>query len=118
MRNEQNNGKGTTMMTTEEATQNAETILEQMGGKGRIGAMVGVTSFFMNVDKNKGGAGFRFRARAAKAIKCVTIVLEASDTYTMKFYSLRGVVKHEVTDVYATDLKSIFEDTTGLYLSL
>ena len=106
------------MMTTKEHHQVADTILEQMGGKNRIGAMVGVTSFFSNIDSVKGGAGFRFRARAKDGIKAVTIVLEASDTYTVRFVTARGYLKREVADVYASDLKALFEDVTGLYLSL
>lgn len=92
-----------------------ETILQQLGGntflmmtgsKNLRGAQQSLT---MDLTRNKIGA------------KYLTITLEADDTYTMTFQSMRKFeikTKAHFTDVYAEQLASIFESTTGLYVSL
>lgn len=93
----------------------AATIIEQMGGLGKISAMVAGHEF---VD---GGNSVRFKFKGSRRVNCLKVVLDPSDTYTMTFYRVRGFDYAEVkvvADVYCDQLKPIFEDTTGLYLSL
>ncbi len=112
-------------MTKEEHTQVAETILEQMGGRGRIGAMIGVKRTYLRNDTQGGGVTLTFRGRANKQINMVDILLDATDTYTMTFSAFRGKLGYETkkivkecSSIYADMLKPVFEDITGLYLSL
>lgn len=95
----------------------AETILSQLGGSGRIRAMVGAHTLV-----NEGDAlSFQIKARAQNGIKKIKIRLAPSDTYVVSFMTVRkGDVKvvSEVEDVYVDSLKRVLETTTGLYFSL
>jgi hypothetical protein len=93
------------------------TIFQQMGGAGRLRAMIGAKDF--GVGENV--AQFKWAAKARNGANSIRIVLDPSDTYTMEFYKIRAgnakLVK-SFSDVYADSLKRIFESETGLYLSL
>lgn len=95
----------------------AQTILEQIGGN-RFRAMTGAKDFI----GMSNGLMFRLPQRMCtnKANK-VRITLEASDTYSVEFFSIRGVnVKaistHEM--IYADMLAATIGRETGLALSL
>lgn len=95
----------------------AEIILQQLGGSRRLTAMIGAKYF----SAIKNGLSFRFSARAKNGTNYVKIVLNSKDLYDVEFGSIRGSsfkVKNEFNDIYADQLIEIFEDTTGLYLSL
>ena len=95
----------------------ANTIANQLGGTNRLYAMVAAHSFLCDHES----LTFKIGARALKGIKCVKVTLDPSDTYTVEFWSIRGInVKKvsEVHGVYCDNLKSVIEATTGLYLSL
>ena len=70
------------------------------------------------------GRGLVFQAGAnVKTVTHVEIILEASDTYTVRFSRLDGRTCRmstlaEHADVYAEDLLDIFEDETGLFATL
>lgn len=106
------------MLTTEEQKEVASTILQQLGGSGKVGAMIGVKQY--GTGKN-GELIIQFKAKAKKKINCVRIGLNGQDLYDVDFIKMtkfdHKVVETE-TDVYADQLKSVFENTTGLYLSL
>lgn len=94
----------------------ANTILEQMGGR-RMAMMIGAHSFV----GSKNSVSFRWKARGKDGINAIRIVLDPSDTYTVEFYSLRGMKrtpKYETSDVYAEALQPLFESKTGLALRL
>jgi hypothetical protein len=91
-------------------------ILDQMGGPGRLKAMLGATMTLIphgvmikwpNPQRNRGNL--------------VEITLQPSDTYEMTFYNaIRGskkVVK-KYDDVYFDQLIDLFEKQTGWYLKL
>lgn len=105
------------MNTSQTEAHTAETILEQLGGARRLGVMVGAHSFV-------GGAGtltFKFKAKAKNSANCVRISLNSSDTYTVEFIRLNGPnfwAKGDFSDVWAEDLRKLFERETGLALSL
>ena len=96
-------------------TQTAETILAQLGGS-RFMAMTGA--------KNIAGDDTMIQFKVGRnnsGITNVRIVLNASDTYTVTYYRIRGISITEVgTDdcVFAEDLRRVFEGRTGLYTSL
>jgi hypothetical protein len=106
-----------------EALQIAETAFAQMGGKGRLVAMVGAQDFTYDArDERRVVASFRFKG-CSKANICRVAYDRASDTYG--FYLLRYSPKTLTfkpllaldRDVYAEDLVRLFEDNTGLYLT-
>jgi len=105
-------------MTKQERMQIAETIVKQMGGFGRLGAMVNGRDF---VTLENGGVQFTFSGKRGMN-KCV-IKLDADDTYTMEFwyynkrtYDIKKV--WEMSGMYWDMLIPVFEQETGLYLSL
>ena len=94
----------------------ATTIIKQMGGSGRLKAMVGANNFAVCHD-DEGGVLFKFKvSRKANLVK---VVLQANDTYNMIFYRMgkKEKVVREVQEVYCDMLKPLFEETTGLYLT-
>jgi hypothetical protein len=106
------------MLTTEEQKQVAFTILQQLGGSGKVGAMIGVKQFVCGLN---GELIIRFKAKAHKKINCVKISLNTKDLYDMEFIKLEKFdhkTVHNENDVYAEQLKPIFEQVTGLRLSL
>ena len=93
----------------------AETILEQLGGAGKLKAMINAKNF----SGSDNSLTFRFSMNTK--MNCVKIVLNAMDTYDLTFYKIKKFdfpVIEELTDVYADNLISAIEDTTGLCLSL
>ncbi len=93
----------------------ALTTLSQLGGN-RAMFMVGGK----NIIADENTLSFTI-GRNTHRISSVRITLDPSDTYTMTFLrKAHGglVVVKEVDDVYADMLRSIFESTTGMYLSL
>lgn len=98
----------------------ANEILRQIGGAGRVKAMIGVTDFY--ADKKKDNfLGIRFQARAKAGINCIKITLNAMDLYDVDFVRVSAAELTTVSTlngVYAEDLKRLIEAETGLYLSL
>jgi hypothetical protein len=95
----------------------ASTILRQMGGIQRIAMMTGAVQFVTMND------GVQFKFKGSRKANCVRVTLDPSDTYTVEFYRItkRGLDVKTVktlTGCYCDMLKPLFEETTGLYLSL
>ena len=91
-------------------------ILEQLGGF-RFTAMTGAT----NMVGSSNSISFKIKKFAGVPVNHVTIKLEADDTYTVTFTAVRGLdVKtiKECHQVYADNLRSTFEQVTGLRTSL
>jgi hypothetical protein len=94
----------------------AEEVLQQLGGRKFI-AMTGAKNFVKN-DKDK---SITFKIpRAKDGITHVMITLNASDTYTINFLSIRGnnIKQKPVKGVYNDQLQSVFTQYTGLNTSL
>lgn len=107
--------------TSQELKTIADTILSQMGGGNKIATMIGVKQYAYSEVTGRPQLLIRFKAKAANKANCVTIILESSDLYTMKFQSLRGLKltdRGEFENLYADMLKETFEQETKLYLSL
>jgi hypothetical protein len=95
----------------------ANLILQQLGGAGKLTAMLGAHSFSGEKDRLR----FKFKARAHQNIKCINIVLEPSDTYRVEFWSVRGINVTKVaehTGVYCDSLIPLVESVTGLAVRL
>jgi hypothetical protein len=93
--------------------QTATTILSQLGGR-RFIAMTGAKNFVGDAST------LMFSVPAGKVNK-VRVTLDASDTYTVEFYKVRGVdvaKRASHSGVYFDQLRAIFEAETGLRTSL
>ncbi len=91
------------------------TILYQLGGLGRLSAMIGIND--VTILDN----GVRFKFKGSPKTNCLGITLQPSDTYNLAFYKLRAGSWSVVStwgDVYADMLQVIFEQVTGLRLTL
>ena len=109
-------------MNSQERKQIAATIISQMGGMGKISAMVNGRDWCALED---GGLQFTFSGKRG-VNKCL-VHLDADDTYTMEFwycklnkktYKYRNIIKAEFDGLYNDMLIPTFEQFTGLYLSL
>jgi len=93
----------------------AETIIKQLGGLGKLKAMVAGHSFATN------GSDLTFKFKGSRNSNCINIALDPDDTYSITFYKLKkfdAVTVKELTGIYCNQLIPLFEETTGLYLSL
>jgi len=102
-----------------EQMQIAKTIIEQMGGFGRLGAMVNGRDYMAR------DAGVQFSFSGKRGMnKCVVDLDFATDTYSMEFWFFNkrtgecGRVGDRAEGLYCDMLKPYFEQRTGLYLSL
>lgn len=90
-----------------------ETILRQLGGR-RFIVMTGANNFLSD------GPKLTFRVPGTMThnhINYVTIGLDEMDTYTLKFYNIRGMKVKEIasdSSIYFDQLQSIFTERTGL----
>lgn len=95
----------------------ATTILNQMGGANRLGAMIGAKNFMADVNC----LSFRFPIRGKNKANYFKVSLNGLDLYDTEFGIIRGntykVVSNEA-NLYSDQLKSYFENETGLSLSL
>jgi len=101
----------------------AQTILQQLGGAGRLKAMVGASGFvtLASTTRISGGLGFTIKAIGVPRINHITVSLNGKDLYDVVFYFKRGgkvKIVSEARDVYCDQLKSMIEKATGLYLSM
>ena len=92
----------------------AQTILQQLGGAGRLRMMTGAYNFIAI----EYGVSFRIKNPRANFIK---ITLTPMDLYDLEIGRVRGttykvIAKHE--GVYNDMLKPLIEKATGMYLSL
>jgi len=106
----------------------AQTILNQLGGQGRLRIMTGAKNFAAYSPasesphgKGCGGVSFRFpKPKHAGSPNHCKIILNSMDTYDVEFGAVRGTsykVTKELSGVYADQLVEIFESATGLYLT-
>ena len=119
----------------ETAKEIGNTIIAQMGGYGKLQAMIGAKNFTYS---RSGEMTFQF-SMFKKAQYCRITYLEGKDLYKMEFVKVSkkreklGVVDGKdfyitttqppktvqvYDDIYNDQLKPLFEDYTGLHLSL
>lgn len=93
----------------------AKTILDQLGGR-RFVAMTGAKNLVAG-DKS---LSFKFGRNSSKS-NCMRITLNGSDLYDIQFSHFRLMdhfIDREFSDIYAEDLRNIFENFTGMRTSL
>ncbi len=98
----------------------AKTILSQLGGQGRLVAMLGASSFSAGEFKEGEGVSFRIKAKARNKAKAIVITLNPRDLYDVRFVAMRGfdaVDVDKLEDIYCDMLQSEIEDKLGLALS-
>lgn len=98
-------------------SQVATTILNQLSPQGARGLrlMLGVDLFITSPNT------VSFRFKGSRKMNHAHILLNGSDTYDLTLSQVRGtdvVTVEEHTDVYAEDLRDIFEQATGLSTAL
>jgi hypothetical protein len=100
--------------TQEERAEIAKTIIRQLGGN-RFSMMTGAKHFVALE------SGLRFtipgRSFTKRGINLVTVILDPSDTYTVKFdktWKTRIIPVSEHTGIYDDMLQKIFTAETGL----
>lgn len=97
----------------------AQTILTQLGGN-RFAAMTGAKDFVADGETLQ----FKLPANfAARKINFVQITLTPADVYTVKFYQWKArqmvlEMVEQVEEVYATELREVFKNITGLDVHL
>lgn len=94
--------------------QTATTIYRQVGKMAML--MIGAKQFAASDDSLVFKVG-----RNAKSVNRLKITLDASDTYTVTAYSIRGIdikQKGQMTGVYNDQLNSVIETLTGMYTRL
>ncbi len=92
----------------------AKTIIQQLGGFGKLEVMTGAYNF-VAIDY-----GVQFKIKNPKA-NCIKIVVNGKDLYDVEIGRLRGAdykVLVDEKDVYVENLKELIEKSTGMYLSL
>jgi hypothetical protein len=90
----------------------AEEIFQQLGAT-RMCTMIGVS----RIRHGKDRIIVRFKARALAGVNKFEIVLDPSDTYTVKLYreTVKGdSLKYETSDIYCDQLIDLLEKQTGL----
>ncbi len=91
----------------------AKTIIQQLGGASKLKAMIGAKNF--SADGNM----VCFQFPRCNSFRAVRITLNAMDTYDIQFLGGNDFrVLKEFNGIYNDMLINIFEDTTGLRLSL
>ena len=82
--------------------------------------MVGANNFLF-----EGDGTFRFNFKMSRKASLVRITLNGLDLYDVKFYKKKKqgfiydyVIAQEYNNVYNDQLKTLFEEFTGLYLTL
>ena len=88
-----------------------------MGGAGKLAVMIGARDFV----GSKSSLTFKWKARAKSGANALQVTLDSNDTYTMGFLRIRSgaaMPLQSFEDVYAEDLRRIFESTTGLSIQL
>ena len=97
----------------------AATIVEQLGGMGRLSAMVNARDW-VALDK-----GLQFTFAGKRGMNKCLVHLNADDTYTLELWNCRirkgefiNEMKYQAEGVYFDMLVDLFERHTGLYLSL
>jgi hypothetical protein len=97
--------------------ENAIETFKQLGGTGRLKAMIGAQHFTYSTEDSY--ACFKFKL--SKAFNYVQVKLNSMDTYDVTFMKIWGIdIKKTETieGIYSDQLIDLFESKTGLYLSL
>jgi len=88
------------------------TILNQLGGSGKLKAMLGTSTLLY------GNNFLTFNLKGCRKINLVKVIyLPASDLYQIDYYKGQNLVAFDES-VFCGDLKPMIESRTGLLMSL
>lgn len=93
----------------------AKIIIQQLGGFGKLKAMVGANTFIKDGENN-----IQFRFKGSSKANYVSVTLNDKDLYDMAFCKVGRINvknKKHFNDIYNDKLVEIFENHTGLYLT-
>ena len=93
----------------------AQTIIQQLGGGGRLVAMIGAKNF-VAIE-----SGLSFKFGACPQYNYLSITLNGMDLYDLRLVKVRAhsiVREKTVSGIYAEDLRQTIESETKLCLSL
>lgn len=95
----------------------SDTILAQLGGIRKLMAMIGAHNFVIEEK------GLQFTFKGCKKANICRILLSPSDTYRFELYRFKkSEMKLKeieiIEDVYNDQLINVFQESTGLFLSL
>lgn len=104
-----------------------EEMVKQLGGFKKLRAMLGVEKIITNNDN----LSISFRFKGSRRYNYFHMALNGKDLYDLEFGQFKSkmvgnvrvkdmdmIVKDTFNDVYFHRIKKLFENTTGLYLSL
>ncbi len=94
-----------------------EIILKQLGGVGKLKAMIGINKI------RYGDNTLCFNFKGSRKANMCQIKLNGNDLYDIKFYyydkkNIKLYTKEDFKDIYASQLKELFKNYTGLNLCL
>jgi REP element-mobilizing transposase RayT len=101
----------------EEYKLKAIAISTQMGGAGIMKALLGIDAYRI-IETGEGGLAFKFKGN--RSINYCEVKLMPNDTYTINFRRVTAKQSYHIKTfdyVHCDQLKTLFEKTTGLYLS-
>lgn len=112
------------MMTAEERAAGykmAETIIAQMGGHRMLAMVGGFASYSM--EEGLVTLSIRFMAKARRRINHVEVHLNCADMYDVEFWHINARSAkwnkiERIEDVFADQLRGLFQEITGLATSL
>jgi hypothetical protein len=99
-----------------ENTNPANITLSQLGGSGRLRAMIGAKDFMSEND----GRTLIFKFKGCRKSNCLRITLNALDLYDIEFLKIRRLECETIAEfegIGCENLKGSIEEFTGLYLS-
>src|SRR4030042_1880952 len=103
------------MTNTQNTT--ANTIIEQLGGFGKLKAMTGAKDF----TSVENGVCFKFKNPNRNRPNYIMVVLAGDDTYNVtmaKLVRFEPLNQSTVSGIQVGQIKELFENATGLCLSL
>jgi len=95
----------------------AQLVIQQMGGAGRLVRFVGAKNFVHSQKDN--WIQFQFMSGAKNKANRIRITLK-NDLYDIEFFAVRKgerKIKQEFSGIYADQLFELFQDSTSLALS-
>jgi len=103
----------------------ADITLQQLGGRGRLKAMIGARDFFSENE----GQTLVFKFSGCRKVNSLKVTLNGLDLYDVEFYKIgRYSINRPMSDivkkvggydnVHAENLSNVIEGFTGLFLSL
>jgi hypothetical protein len=97
-------------------------ILELIGSPNKLKIVIGAKDFFKSYFGEDKHPSIQFKFPRTNRLNCCQITLDVGkDLYSIEFFDIRklGIASHHVhSDIFCEDLVRIFQEKTGLYLSL